>query len=223
VGIGGASLTQSIENKRPKSATVKHALEVFLMPLVIAAVGSAATFFITKQQNENSERVAAAQLASAERVARSERELKALELFSRMIASRDERERTLAVRLLGSIDPELAARLAGAVAEDQSETPAVRSQAREALKGTGTTFGFPVVGSFRSLDDAMELARSIRGRLPGYTSEVYLSENSYYAVTLGGYLSLEEARMRAEFARQKGIARDAYVRWSTNWGENLLR
>jgi hypothetical protein len=216
-------LTTVAERKQPVGATGKQVLEIVLMPLVVAAVGSGATFFITRYQTLNSERVAAAQLANSERIARSDRELKALELFSRMIASKEERERSLAVRLLGAVDPELAGRLGNAVAEDKAEAPSVRAEAKEVAQRSSAGYGFPVVGSFRKLDDALQLARRLRESVDQYPIEIHLAENDYYAVTLGSYLDTEESQKRVEFARQRGISADAYVYWSPNWGENLFR
>ncbi len=105
-------------------------LDIVLMPLVVALVGGAATFFITRYQTQNAERIAAAQLASAERSARSERELRSLDLFTRLIESNSPKTRERAVRLLEAVDPDLATRLANAIATDDAETPAVRAEAR---------------------------------------------------------------------------------------------
>lgn len=82
---------------------------------------------------------------------------------------------------------------------------------------------FPVVGSFLELGEAIAFAKTIEDRKISYKPEVYLSENNYYGVTLGGYLSLEEAIKRSEYARTKRIAKDAYTYSSINWGDNLFK
>jgi hypothetical protein len=100
-------------------------------------------------------------------------------------------------------------------------------EAKRTLKGkeepeTQSGYSFAVVGSYENLNDANDFAKRLRDSKPMYQPEIYLAENKIYGVTLGGYLSYEEARGRAEFAREKGIAKDAYVWQSRQWGENLF-
>ncbi len=79
---------------------------------------------------------------------------------------------------------------------------------------------FAVVGSFRQLEEAEAFARRLTDQ--GYQPEIYKAENYYYAVTLGGYLELKEAKRLVELAKKEGIAHDAYVWRSTQWGTNLF-
>lgn len=80
---------------------------------------------------------------------------------------------------------------------------------------------FAVVGSFRHETDARQFAEDLLRKR--YRPEIYLSENAYFAVTLGGYLDREQARRLVEMARAEGIGREAYVWRSDHWGENRLR
>jgi hypothetical protein len=82
---------------------------------------------------------------------------------------------------------------------------------------------FPVVASPKDLNSAIDLARKIRAVVKEYPVEVYLAENDYYAVTLGGYLLPEDALKRVKFARDRKIAADAYVWQSNQWGDNLFK
>ncbi|MEK6325547.1 MAG: SPOR domain-containing protein [Acidobacteriota bacterium] len=81
---------------------------------------------------------------------------------------------------------------------------------------------FPVVGSFTDRNEALGFARKSKLRFTPYALEMYLAENDYYAVTLGGYMNQAEASKRVRFAKDKG-AKDAYVWVSDNWGDNLLK
>ncbi|ODN42643.1 hypothetical protein BGC07_06545 [Piscirickettsia litoralis] len=56
-----------------------------------------------------------------------------------------------------------------------------------------------------------------------YRSEVYLSDNGYYAVTLGSGLSLKKAEQRVKYAKSKTNITDAYVRTSDKFGSNLMK
>lgn len=82
---------------------------------------------------------------------------------------------------------------------------------------------FAVVASFKTESEALEYAKQLKAKGLTYPVEVYKREADRFAVTLGGNLSYREASMRAQYARQNGIASDAYVRSSENWGENLFK
>jgi len=82
---------------------------------------------------------------------------------------------------------------------------------------------FPVIGSFKNIDDAKKFIEKMRQINILYQIELYLSDTGYYAVTLGGYLDRNEATRRVDYARGQGIALDAYLRNSTQWGDNLLK
>lgn len=212
----------SEERESRERSAGKSVTEIILMPLAVVLVGIIGTVGVTTYQTRSAEKVAAAERDSAERRSRSEAQLNALSNFSRMIASENPRERELALKLLGIVDVELASQLAGVVADDKNETQSVRNEARR-VTATTQGYAFPVVGAFKALNVAVALARKLRGAGIQYPSEVYLAENNYYAVTLGGYLQVEEALRRTEFARQRGIAKDAYVSSSRNWGDNLFK
>lgn len=194
------------------------------MPLVIAFVGSVGTYFLTKQQIQSSMISSQAQIESSANLARSDQQIKVLEIFSEKITSDDVRERELAVRILQSVDPALAEKLAKAIAETETEDVQVRKLAQriaetEASRG----YSFPVIGSFKTMDEALTFVKNIPSSSLLYPIEIYLSENNYYAVTLGGYLRQEEAQTRVRFAQQEEIAKDAFVKNTRNWGENLYK
>ncbi len=96
-------------------AEKKSFMEIVLMPLVVAAVGVMGTYFLTQQQQSNA-------LAKAD----ADRQVKILEIFAEKITSPDERERILGLRLLEAVDPDLAAKLAHAVAEGEKEDSKVQ-------------------------------------------------------------------------------------------------
>ncbi len=107
--------------------------------------------------------------------------------------------------------------------KDTKESVQVRTAARVITQKITKGTVFPVVGSFMELGEAISFANKLEDRGFSYKPEIYLSENNYYGVTLGGYLSLEEAIKRTEYARTKGIAKDAYTYSSINWGDNLFK
>lgn len=102
----------------------------------------------------------------------------------------------------------------------QPHEPAEPLQRKEWKVENREYFVFPVVGSFQKLPDAIAFAKRIKNRVR-YRPGVYLTENGFYGVTLGGYLSPAEAKKRVHYARKNGIAKDAYIFRSTFWGENL--
>jgi uncharacterized membrane-anchored protein YhcB (DUF1043 family) len=80
---------------------------------------------------------------------------------------------------------------------------------------------FAVVASFRSLERAKEHAKSLASSDRSYQVVVFRRAPLRYAVTLGGYLSYEEAANRVQHAKQLGIA-DAYVRLAKDWGQPVF-
>lgn len=201
----------------------KSWVEVFLMPVVIAIVGTAGTYFITSQQEKNALQAREAQLQSARELAEADREIKIIEMFSEKITSPEESERIMALRLLRAIDGELAGKLAEAVQGAEPTTSEVRRVAQEVkVYSAARGYSFPVVKSTKLLEDARTFAEKLKQRELKYPPEVYLSDNGFYAVCLGGYLSQTEALQRVEYAKRSGIATDAYIRTSRSWGENLL-
>ncbi len=199
----------------------KRWVEIVLMPLVIAVTGTMGTWIITRYQTQNSAAVARAQLASAERLARAELQLKALDVYSDKIASRDVAVRTQAVQLLSLVEPELATHLASMLAASRDQPRAVRDAARTAVAELLSGYSFPVIGSWGTLSAARTHARQLASKGP-YEVEVYLAESGFYAVTIGGYLSYSEAAKRVAFAKGVSLAADAYVATGRAWGNNLL-
>lgn len=106
-------------------STSKSWIEVIIMPVVIAGVGLVGTYFITQQQEANA-------IAKAD----SDRQIKILEIFAEKITHNDLNQRLLAIKLLRSLDQDLAERLAIAVAEIEPESSvtkiAAETVAREA-------------------------------------------------------------------------------------------
>jgi hypothetical protein len=84
----------------------------------------------------------------------------------------------------------------------------------------GANNWFAVVGSFREQALAEQLAQRLSTQ--GHRPEIYLAENAYYAVVLGGYLDLKQAKQLSELARKQGFD-DAYIWRSERWGKNLFR
>jgi hypothetical protein len=101
------------------------------MPLVVALVGMAGTYFITKQQENSAQTLGRAQLESTKELASADRQIKILEIFAEKVASPDQAERILALRLLRAVDGDLAAKLATAVLEGESQDSEVRRVADE--------------------------------------------------------------------------------------------
>lgn len=217
-------MTNSEENRDRslKGPPRKSFFEIVLMPIVIAILGSAATFAITTYQARTSKEIADAQRASAERMALSDRQLKALELFSRMIVSEKETEKQMAVRLLTAVDAELARQLTASIEANPTFSPIIKKEAQAVAEAVPRGYAFAVVGSFRTFGEAESFANRIEKSALSMP-EIYLAENDYYAVTLGGYLQRQEAAQRVRIAKDKGIAADAYVWTSTIWGDNLRR
>ena len=91
------------------------------MPLVVAAVGAFGTFVSSSQGQK-----------SAEIRADADRQIKLLEIFSTKIASSDERERILGLRILKAlVDNDLVEKLAKAVSATESEPGNVKKVAEE--------------------------------------------------------------------------------------------
>lgn len=82
---------------------------------------------------------------------------------------------------------------------------------------------FAIVASFKTESEALAFAKQLKAKGLTFPVEVYKRETDRYAVTLGGNLSYREASVRVQYAKQNGIANDAYVRSAENWGENLFK
>lgn len=193
------------------------------MPMVVAIVGIVGTVLITQQQSNSATLMRATELEKTQEIATADRQIKVLELFADKILSPDQNQKLLALRLLAAVDGDLAKKLATAVSEDESETPQIKAFAKRmaidvAMRGNS----FPVIASYPSFDDAVIFAKGIESKKYDYMPEIYLSENHFYGVTLGGYLSQKEALKRVKYAKDNNIAPDAYVRSSHKWSDNLL-
>lgn len=103
-----------------------------------------------------------------------------------------------------------------------------RPSAAQEKVGLGQSNWFPVVASIYDLEKARKKAQEIRPSARGKNWEVHVYETTDYrgkqvwAITLGGYLSQEEAEKRVCAAQgELKLARDAYAWASTRWGMNL--
>ena len=99
------------ETRRAKSW-----VEVILMPLVVAVVGTMGTYLVTSEQRK-----------SAELIAEADRQIRIIEIFADKITSADENERLLAIGLTGTLDAELSARIMTiAIDQRREKSEAVR-------------------------------------------------------------------------------------------------
>jgi DNA repair exonuclease SbcCD ATPase subunit len=110
-------------------------------------------------------------------------------------------------------------------AASQSEQTAQNLQAlsTDVASRQAQTAAFAVIASYVKLEDALAHAKQLQAKGVNYPIEVYKRTPYRYAVTLGGYLTPEEAGKRVEYAKQQDIAQDAYVRFAQDWGENLFK
>lgn len=205
-------------------AKVRSTLEVFLMPVVVVLVGTMGTLVISSRQQESSERLGQTQLQAAREMAAADRQVQVLNLFAEKLASDDEGDKVVALCLLKAVDSELAQKLAAAVYEGEPSSSEVKRAAEDAIQEAASRGNsFAIVGSFRSFQAAEAMALQLSEKHMELKPSVYLSANGYYAVTLGGYLTLREALRRRDYARQTHIADDAYVKTSRTMGDNLMR
>jgi len=112
-------------------ADQKSWTEVFLMPVVVALVGFGGTYFITREQESSARIAGEAQIKSAKEQAAAERQIKLLDIFSEKITSSDTNQRILALKLLRTIEPDLAAKLALAVSEAEAPRSEVKQVAQQ--------------------------------------------------------------------------------------------
>jgi hypothetical protein len=198
--------------------------EIILMPIVIAAVGIYGTWLVTEQQADNASLARKTELEKTQEIADADRQIKILEIFSEKITSKSEEDRILALKLLTALDGALAEKLAVAVSESSSSDSVVKTAAKSIIeKSKLSGNSFPVILSTKDYKVALNTAVKIEEQDLPFKPEIYLAENGYFGVTLGGKLSLAEARKRTNFAIKNKIANDAYVRSSMSWGENLFQ
>jgi hypothetical protein len=77
----------------------KSKIEIFLMPLVIAAVGIIGTYLITQQQIKSTSSLQEVQRKQTQENAKLEQQIKILEIFSKNIVSQQEHEKKIALNL----------------------------------------------------------------------------------------------------------------------------
>ncbi len=192
-------------------------IQTVLMPLIVAIVGISGTFIITTYQLRNANIIAQASLESAERRARTDYQLKVLEIFSKQITSKELRERESAVRLLSSLEPDIGKKIAESIADNPQETADIRSTAQSVIEAFG--YSFPLIASFKQLGQASSFADTLASSF-AWQPEIHLSPSGYYGVTLGGYLSANEALKRVTLAKAKGF-NDAQVGTNRQWDRDL--
>ena len=129
-------------------ADTKKWFEVLLTPLAVALVGVVGTCSITTYQARHSEKMiethinsaeklAAAQIRSAELRAKGDQGIKALEIFSQKIFSEAEEDQVFAVKLLRAVAPEIGGTIASAIADLKEGNIAVQKEAiRVAMEAT---------------------------------------------------------------------------------------
>jgi hypothetical protein len=176
--------------------------EVFLTPIIIAVVGLLGTFLITRQQ-----------IKSANTNAKSELQIKLLEIFSDKITSKSSEDRELAVRILNTLDEDLAKKLASVIVESNTNDSLIRSIAGQIIEGSS----YVVVGSDKSFAAMTDLADSVaKAQLP-YSIQIFKSTNDYYAVCIGGKMTLQSAKKTLADIQNRKISKENYIRTSDRW------
>jgi hypothetical protein len=144
----------------------KSLIEMVLMPLVIALVGIGGTYLITAQQENSATTMKDAQLESTRELAEADRQVKILEIFAEKVASSDQQERILALRLLDALEPVLAEKLASAVVAAEPQESEVRKVADEVAQEANAKVRFlPRVYIHIRSDEDRERARAVAERL----------------------------------------------------------
>ena len=202
----------------------KSWIEIVLMPIVVTLVGIAGTFFITSQQEKSAGIMRDTQLAIAQEMAAADRQIEILGLFAEKIISTKESERILALNVLRAVDAKFAETLATAVSNTEPKGSPIKVVAEQVAQEAATRgYSFPVVGSFKKFKDAVGFADKLMNKKLKYKPGIYRSENYIYGVSLGGYVSYDEALKRVKYAKNNNIASDAYVWTSRVWGVDLFK
>jgi len=107
----------------------------------------------------------------------------------------------------------------------QSEEATQNLQALSArlAEGSAPLPAFAIIASYQTRQGAIDAGRELQTRKLEYPVEVYQRDPRRFALTLGGYLTPEEANKRVSYAKQQGLSKDAYVRSAKDWGSNLLQ
>ena len=212
-----------------KKLQKKSWFEIAVIPLAIAITGGVGTVAITRAQVQSAENIAKSNQEQTSRLADSnlqvvkeksaaEQRLKALELCIKYLTDSKPEVRESGVKLLEVIEPDLASKLRATLLISDPSADVRRVAAEARIAGW-----FAVVYSIANQEEAIQKAQSLKGL--SYQPEVYKATddrgNVVYAVTLGGYLSEEEARSRAAYGRAK-VSSDAYAWQSAKWGKDLL-
>ncbi|MDF2180224.1 hypothetical protein P2G88_18365 [Aliiglaciecola sp. CAU 1673] len=130
-------------------------IEVILMPLAVALVGILGTYLVTEQQDRTS-----ATLAN------SDRQIKILEIFADKVTSSDDKERLLAINLLGALDNELAEKLAQAVVDSEpGQTQVKQAAMRLAALAKARQAHIPIVYLHISSDALTQEAKEVETSL----------------------------------------------------------
>ncbi len=140
----------------------KSLFEIVLMPLALAVVGGAGTYFITdfqakhaavlaQAQRDAAQELAQAQIESAEQIAQRDQAVKVLELYQDRIDSDDPEKRKIALQLLLLVDPVLGKALAEEI-ERTDESGVVREEARKVKKEVATEEVEELIGRFNGPD-----------------------------------------------------------------------
>lgn len=112
----------------------KSAVEIVLMPIVVAVVGFFGTYFITREQELSAQAARQAQIESARELAEADRHVKILDIFAEKITSPDETQKVLALKMLRAVEPELAEKLASAVSEVALPQSVVKKAAQQVVQ-----------------------------------------------------------------------------------------
>lgn len=199
----------------------KKWLEIVAIPLAIALTGLLGTVCVTYTQIKSTEKISSNNIEVAAQSGKNQDRLKILELNIKYITDSDPRIREKGVKILSIMDPELAIQLKKNLLESETDTNVLAAAEKVVIGGW-----FPVVASIYDLDDAIKKADQLNESPIVHPVELYQGIDdkgkTVYAVTLGGYLTLAEAKKRVAYAKERNIAHDAYVRNRSTWGENIL-
>jgi len=133
----------------------KNWMQIVLMPVVVAGVGIGGTFLINRAQEK-----------TAKERADADRQIKILEMFSQQITHSDQKQRLLGLSLLTALDSELAAKLAKAVSESETEsTPVKRAADKVQLQATAIARSLPRVYVHIEGEEQRAAARAISDKL----------------------------------------------------------
>lgn len=194
------------------ASSYKKHIEILIMPLTITVIGTISTYLITSTQ-----------LETAKEIAKAERQIKLLEIYIEKISSKENKDVNMAINILNLIDKEFSTKLGEIILKDTSYTLEQKKIVKEILSEHSSKSNyFVVVFSSTTLSEAFSFAKKVKDTLSDFSVEIFQSENRYYAVTIGSYLSYEEAKAKSRLAKQFSTTKGAYIRNSDKWGKNLF-